>query len=57
MEVNFFVGCMVSQPDRLFQDLTTMSLTNKISNNMKSKEMLKLLLRKGFQPIVSQVGV
>ena len=30
IEVNFFVGCMVSRPNRLQQDLTTMSLINKI---------------------------
>ena len=30
IEVNFFVGCMVSQPNRLLQDWTTMSLINKI---------------------------
>ena len=29
IEVNFCVGCMVSQPNRLFQPLTTMSLINK----------------------------
>ena len=30
IEVNFFVGCMVSRPNRLLQDSTTMSLINKI---------------------------
>ena len=30
IEVNFFVGCMVSQPNCLLQDLTTMSFINKI---------------------------
>ena len=30
IEINFWVGCMVSQPNRLFQCLTTMSLINKI---------------------------
>ena len=30
IEVNFCVGCMVSQPNRLFQRSTTMSLVNKI---------------------------
>jgi hypothetical protein len=30
IEVNFFVGCMVSQPNRLLQRSTTMSLINKI---------------------------
>ena len=31
IEVNFCVGCMVSQPYCLFQRLTTMSLINKIT--------------------------
>ena len=30
IEVNFFVGCMVSRPNRLLQRLTTMSLINRI---------------------------
>ena len=30
IEVNFCVGCMVSQPNHLFQRLTTMYLINKI---------------------------
>ena len=30
IEVNFFVGCMVSRPNRLLQRSTTMSLINKI---------------------------
>ena len=30
IEVNFCVGCMVSPPNRLLQDSTTMSLINKI---------------------------
>ena len=30
IEVNFCVGCMVSQPNRLLQRSTTMSLINKI---------------------------
>ena len=30
IEVNFFVGCMVSRPNRLLQDLTTMSLIDKM---------------------------
>ena len=30
IEVNFYVGCMVSQPNRLLQRLTTMSLINKM---------------------------
>ena len=30
IEVNFFVGCMVSQSNHLLQDLTTMSLINKM---------------------------
>ena len=29
IEINFCVGCMVSQPNRLFQHWTTMSLINK----------------------------
>ena len=29
IEINFCVGCMVSQPNLLFQRLTTMSLINK----------------------------
>ena len=33
IEVNFFVGCMVSRTNRLLQDSTTMSLINKISDN------------------------
>ena len=31
IEINFFVGCMVSRPNHLFKVLTTMSLINKIS--------------------------
>ena len=30
IEVNFCVRCMVSQPNRLWQDLTTMPLINKM---------------------------
>ena len=30
IEINFCVGCMFSQPNRLLQHLTTMSLINKI---------------------------
>ena len=30
IEVNFCVGCMVSEPNHLLQRLTTMSLINKI---------------------------
>ena len=30
IEVNFYLGCMVSQPNCLFQHLTTMSLIKKI---------------------------
>ena len=30
IEINFFVGCMVSQPNHLFQHLTTMSLNDKM---------------------------
>ena len=30
IEVNFCVGCMVSQPNRVLQHLTTMPLINKI---------------------------
>ena len=30
IEVNFYVGCKVSPPNRLLQDSTTMSLINKI---------------------------
>ena len=32
--MTFFVGCMVSRPNRLLQDLTTMSLINKISQSI-----------------------
>ena len=31
IEVNFCVGCMVSEPNRLLQHSTTMSLINKIA--------------------------
>ena len=30
IEANFCAGCMVSQPNRLYQRLTTMSLNDKI---------------------------
>ena len=33
IEVNFCVGCMVSQPNRLLQHSTTMSLINKIRHS------------------------
>ena len=35
IEVNFCVGCMVSQPNNLLQRLTTMSLINKIYFNLR----------------------
>ena len=31
IELKFFVGCMVSLPNRLLQDSTTMSIINKIA--------------------------
>ena len=43
IEIKFFVGCMVSLPNRLLQRLTTMSLINKISST----------LLKGFENCVS----
>ena len=33
IEVKFFMGCMVSRPNRLLQRSTTMSLINKINRN------------------------
>jgi hypothetical protein len=33
IEVNFCMGCMVSQPNRLLQHLTTVSLIDKIELN------------------------
>ena len=35
VEVNFCMGYMVWQPNPLFQDLTTMSLINKISRHVQ----------------------
>ena len=35
IEVNFCVGCMVSQPNHLFQPLTAMSLINRMGSNLK----------------------
>ena len=35
IEINFCVGCMVLQPNRLFQRSTTMSLINKKDMNSK----------------------
>ena len=37
IEVNFFVGCMVSQPNRLLQDSTTMSHINKMYGGIQRK--------------------
>ena len=37
IEANFCMGPMVSEPNRLFQDLTTMSLINKISKSRPHK--------------------
>ena len=34
IEVNFFEGCMVSRQNLLFQDLTIMSLINKMTKGM-----------------------
>ena len=39
IEVNFCVGCMVSEPNHLLQRLTTMSLINKIANFRKFKDI------------------
>ena len=41
IEVNFFVGFMVGEPNRLLQRSTTMSLINKIGN-VNITEDLKL---------------
>ena len=38
IEVNFCMGPMVSEPNRLFQDSTTMSLINKMSCALDSDE-------------------
>ena len=45
IEVNFCVGCMVSQPNRLFQRLTTMSLIKKkvLKENVVS-QMLRFFI-------------
>ena len=37
IEVFFFVGCMVSQPNRLLQDSTTMSHINKMYGGIQRK--------------------
>ena len=37
IEVNFFVGCMVSRSNCLLQCLTNMSLINKIRRNLSYK--------------------
>ena len=36
LKVNYYVGCMISQPNRLFQRSTTMSLINNISMSYES---------------------
>ena len=46
IEVNFCVGYMVSQPNRLFQRLTTMSLINKIDFITYWTQTLVFLFRK-----------
>ena len=41
IEVNFYGGCMVSQPNRLLQHSTTMSLINKIFDTVKMLLQIK----------------
>ena len=44
LEINFCVGCMVSQPNRLQQRSTTMSLINKMQSKQRQKNPNCLLL-------------